>query len=142
MVLIPQSRKALLPPRRRARKKCLAARFQSLSREKPFCHTAPRARERAVQVGFNRSVAKSHFATSSARYSLRASLEIQSLSREKPFCLQQCHVLRACFAGVSIAQSRKALLPRSVVKRSQSQSESVSIAQSRKALLPRRLSDL
>src|SRR5579883_1314341 len=86
MVSIAQSRKALLPPARKLVLLLSINEFQSLSREKPFCHTTPRARERAVQVGFNRSVAKSPFATSSARYSLRASLEFQSLSREKPFC--------------------------------------------------------
>src|SRR5579883_26655 len=64
-----------------------SSRFQSLSREKPFCH---------------------HSASSPC---LRSGW-FQSLSREKPFC--HFALLTAAYAHihpVSIAQSRKALLP-------------------------------
>src|SRR5579883_1972623 len=62
--------------------------FQSLSREKPFCHSPH----------------------GPPIWSLRD--EFQSLSREKPFCHASFHFDRSHAGAVSIAQSRKALLPR------------------------------
>src|SRR5579883_2775840 len=161
-VSIAQSRKALLPPRllpmaesiplsfnrsvakspsatrgAKDERLCEVARFQSLSREKPFCHSK-RSR------------------------SIKREREFQSLSREKPFCHLHTGNPRDCWIKhVSIAQSRKALLPplmevtkwqrkRRCFNRSVAKSPSatwsssyivmikwaVSIAQSRKALLP------
>src|SRR5579883_1767074 len=161
-VSIAQSRKALLPPRllpmaesiplsfnrsvakspsatrgAKDERLCEVARFQSLSREKPFCHSK-RSR------------------------SIKREREFQSLSREKPFCHETTTTVHTMPGQhVSIAQSRKALLPpahwqpsrlldkgcfnRSVAKSPSATWSSsyivmikwaVSIAQSRKALLP------
>src|SRR5579883_2319078 len=112
-----------------------SAEFQSLSREKPFCHGGPRER--------------------ASRPRRTACREFQSLSREKPFCHtgQSVRFNRSvakspsatspppCDAAmnparVSIAQSRKALLPHEQCKDNSDDLPTVSIAQSRKALLP------
>src|SRR5579885_3044545 len=110
--------------------------FQSLSREKPFCHIArtlttglripgfnrsvaksPFATSlrvwlcRLQSASFNRSVAKSPFATSSCPCPKGEESKFQSLSREKPFCHPLLLHRRVRFLLVSIAQSRKALLP-------------------------------
>src|SRR5579883_3261679 len=163
VVSIAQSRKALLPPKSmesvtravdacfnrsvakspsatrgaKDERLCEVARFQSLSREKPFCHSK-RSR------------------------SIKREREFQSLSREKPFCHETTTTVHTMPGQhVSIAQSRKALLPplmevtkwqrkRRCFNRSVAKSPSatwsssyivmikwaVSIAQSRKALLP------
>src|SRR5579883_3307326 len=64
-------------------------KFQSLSREKPFCHDSEIARIAGIDNTF------------------------QSLSREKPFChTGPPSLAHPKFCTVSIAQSRKALLPR------------------------------
>src|SRR5579885_89031 len=129
--------------------------FQSLSREKPFCHIArtlttglripgfnrsvakspfatslrvllcrlqyasfnrsvaksPSSIPSSISDGFNRSVAKSPFATSSCPCPKGEESKFQSLSREKPFCHPLLLHRRVRFLLVSIAQSRKALLP-------------------------------
>src|SRR5579883_1385970 len=113
VVSIAQSRKALLPPKSmesvtravdacfnrsvakspsatrgaKDERLCEVARFQSLSREKPFCHSK-RSR------------------------SIKREREFQSLSREKPFCHETTTTVHTMPGQhVSIAQSRKALLP-------------------------------
>src|SRR5579885_2221035 len=188
-VSIAQSRKALLPPRllpmaesiplsfnrsvakspsatrgAKDERLCEVARFQSLSREKPFCHSKRSRsikREREFQslsrekpfchettttvhtmpgqhvsiaqsrkallppahwqpsrlldkACFNRSVAKSPSATPYGGHKMATQTKMfQSLSREKPFCHPARSTPAERKSSVSIAQSRKALLPRS-----------------------------
>src|SRR5579885_491934 len=86
-VSIAQSRKALLPHCTYTHYRASHSRFQSLSREKPFCHIP-------------------------ARFAMPLTIcQFQSLSREKPFCHPLLLHRRVRFLLVSIAQSRKALLP-------------------------------
>src|SRR5579885_2771401 len=74
--------------------------------------TRPPQLLRWAEQGFNRSVAKSPSATLVISSTIATSSRFQSLSREKPFC--HFALLTAAYAHihpVSIAQSRKALLP-------------------------------
>src|SRR5579883_1834945 len=114
-VSIAQSRKALLPPAhwqpsRLLDKACFnrsvakspsatpygghkmatqTKMFQSLSREKPFCHLEQQLYCDDKMGSFNRSVAKSPSATRRDQHRQNESLVFQSLSREKPFCHAQ-----------------------------------------------------
>ncbi len=163
LVSIAQSRKALLPlssnlnacgPR--------ACKFQSLSREKPFCHTYWVCKQQ-YNVTLFQSLSREKPFCHCARSFLAVMCvpSFQSLSREKPFC----HPCRDLFATLSmfsfnrsVAKSPSAThrdclrrapplwsFNRSVAKspsatewsaRRAAEYDEVSIAQSRKALLP------
>ncbi len=60
--------------------------FQSLSREKPFCHKTSFNDTFDTRISFNRSVAKSPSATKAQEWAQKNAEKFQSLSREKPFC--------------------------------------------------------
>src|SRR5579885_89030 len=154
-VSIAQSRKALLPHCTYTHYRASHSRFQSLSREKPFCHIPARFAMPLTICQFQSLSREKPFFHSFINLGW-----FQSLSREKPFCHQLLPLPQRRRKQVSIAQSRKALLPpftstpprpilasfnRSVAKSPfattqrpcvASEQKKVSIAQSRKALLP------
>ncbi len=87
--------------------------FQSLSREKPFCHDVSQINAQVDSIAFQSLSREKPFCHSTGAISLAKNmLRFQSLSREKPFCHASFHFDRSHAGAVSIAQSRKALLPR------------------------------
>src|SRR5579883_44374 len=61
-------------------------KFQSLSREKPFCHDSEIARIAAIDNTFQSLSREKPFCHIVNRNVTDSSYEFQSLSREKPFC--------------------------------------------------------
>src|SRR5579885_2792715 len=109
--------------------------FQSLSREKPFCHSSNAKTTATICPQFQSLSREKPFCHQTSTTASLGRAGFQSLSREKPFCHSSDIEYDCNFIEVSIAQSRKALLPPQRIV-ALLEERLVSIAQSRKALLP------
>jgi hypothetical protein len=86
--------------------------FQSLSREKPSCNLALRSQGVLRNVAFSIAQAReSLFHPWGRFFHIHFLQNFQSLSREKPSCYRLRYRGCAQALGLSIAQSRPALLP-------------------------------
>src|SRR5579885_440271 len=110
-------------------------KFQSLSREKPFCHTSNAKTTATICPQFQSLSREKPFCHQTSTTASLGRAGFQSLSREKPFCHSSDIEYDCNFIEVSIAQSRKALLPPQRIV-ALLEERLVSSAQSRKALLP------